>query len=67
MMNSDIDKTSECCDIGDDPDELHALSEVVDSADVLVEFKHFERLAGVASGFLQLVDDVVDGDRKSVV
>ena len=58
-MYAEVDETSECCYVCHDSYQLHSCFQVVDGADVLVEFKHLECLARVAARFLEFADDVV--------
>ena len=59
LVNTDIDKTSEVGDVGDDARQFHADGEVVDGVYVFVELEHLELRSRVATGFVQFVHDVL--------
>ena len=61
LMHADVDKSAEGSDVGHDAVEGHANAQVVDGADVFIEFEGFKRLSWVAARFVQLAEDVVDG------
>ena len=61
LMHADVDKSAEGSDVGHDAVEGHPNAQVVDGADVFIEFEGFKRLSWVAARFVQLAEDVVDG------
>ena len=62
LMDAYIYEGAEFSDVGDDAFEDHAGLNVGQFADLLVEAGCDKLFAGVASGFAELFDDVIDGE-----
>jgi hypothetical protein len=67
LVDADVDEGAEVGDVGDDAFEGHVVFEVGDGEDVVAEGEGVELLAGVAAGFAEFVDDVVEGGFADVV
>ena len=61
LMDTDIDKGPEVRDIRDNAWQDHALHEVIDGGDILVELELLQLFARVAPWFLQFLDDIRKG------
>ena len=66
LVHADVDKGTEGGDVGDDAGQLHALFDILDAGDVLVEFEYLELGTGVETGFVQLFQDVLQGGQSAV-
>ena len=60
-MHADVDEGAERGDVGHGTLEDHALLEVLDLLDTLLEHSGLERRTGVAAGLFELAQDVGDG------
>ena len=60
-MHTDIDKGAEVGDVGDDARKLHSLGEIGGFIDTFSEGKQLELGAGVATGFGELSNDILEG------
>jgi hypothetical protein len=68
LVHADVDKGTECRDVGHDTFELHAFLQVADRLDALYECRCLELRSRVAARLLKLSEDVGDGrDAKRVV
>ena len=61
LMDTDIDKSTEVGNVGDDARQDHAFYQVIDGCDILVELKLLYLFTRVATGFLQFLHDVGKG------
>ena len=58
LMDADVDERAEVGDVGHDARQLHALLQVVDGLNALCKLKLLNLLARVASGLLELLQNV---------
>ena len=61
LMDTDVDEDTEVGDVCHDTGEFHSYDEVVESVDILVEFKDFNLSTGIAPWLLKLGEDVAEG------
>ena len=61
LMDTDVNEDSEVSDVRHDTGEFHSYDEVVESVDILVEFKDFNLPTWVTPWFLKFGEDVVEG------
>ena len=54
-------ETSEIGDVGDDARQYHAFFQVLYRPDIWIELEYTDTLARVATRFLQLVHNVIEG------
>lgn len=59
LVDADVDEGAECGDVGDDAGELHAFLQVGDFVDAFLELDELKLGAGVASGFGELLHDIL--------
>ncbi len=68
LVHADVDESAERGDVGDGALEDHALLEILDLLDAVLEHRRLERRTRVAAGLFQFAQDVGDGRQtKGVV
>ena len=60
FLDADVHKGAEVGDVAHDAGQLHTFAQVVQGADVRVKLEHLDGAARVASGLVQLLEDVFE-------
>ena len=61
LMDTDIHEDTEVGDVGHDARQDHALYEIIDGRDILIELKLLNLFARIATWFLQFLHDIRQG------
>ena len=67
LMHTDVDKSAESCDIGDNARQHHAFLDIFDACDVLVELEHLEFGTWVETWFFQLFHYILQCRHAAVI
>ncbi len=66
FLDAYVHESTEIGDIADDTGKHHAFAEVIDGANVPVEFKNLYRVARVTSRFIKLLENIFQSGEPTV-
>ena len=67
LVDTDVDESTEIRHVCDDAVEYHTDLEIFNFCDFVVEFRRFKDGTGIAAGFLEFLNDIVEGEQTDIV